>query len=104
VVYADKGEWDRAIEMYEHSLETFERVGDVHGIAQTRMNLALVYLETGHEERARPFFARAYLIFSQLGSSSADTAAKGLVRACGSAEAADAYLAQIAEETPERET
>jgi hypothetical protein len=30
-VYRQKGEWDRAIEMYERSRETFERMEDAHG-------------------------------------------------------------------------
>ena len=39
MVYADKGEWDRAIELYEQALEIYEQVVDIHGIAQTTNNL-----------------------------------------------------------------
>jgi hypothetical protein len=42
--------------------------------------------------------ARAYFVFAQLGSPDAQMAADGLIEACGSVEAADAYLAQVAAE------
>jgi tetratricopeptide (TPR) repeat protein len=100
-VYQKKGEWNRAIEMYERSLETFERVGDVHGMAQTWTNMALLYLETDRAGEAKPLLARAYSIFAQLGSPHAQTAASALVRACGSVDAANAYLAQLAQEQPD---
>jgi tetratricopeptide (TPR) repeat protein len=98
LVYADKGEWERAIEFYQKSLETKERVGDIHGMASTWANLGLLYLQTDQTEEARPLLARAYLIFAKIGSPHAETAARALVQACGSAEAAEAYLAQVAGE------
>lgn len=98
LVYADKGEWERAIEFYQNALETMERVGDIHGMAQTFGNLGLLYLQTDQTEEARPLLARAYLIFAKIGSPHAETAARALVQACGSAEAAEAYLAQVAGE------
>jgi len=75
-----------------------ERVGDIHGMASTWTNMGLIYLQTDRIEEAKPRLARAYLAFARLGSPHADTAADALVQACGSAEAANAYLAQMTEE------
>jgi len=97
-VYLQKGEWDRAIEFYEQSLETKERVGDIHGMASTWTNMGLLYMQIERVEEAKPLLARAYLIFVQVGSPNADTAAQALVQACGSVEAANAYLARMVEE------
>jgi tetratricopeptide (TPR) repeat protein len=99
LVYADKGEWDRAIEMYERSLEIDERVGDVHGMASTWTNIGLVYLQTDRAEEAKPLLAQAYLVFAQLGSPHAQAAANALVQAFeGSVDAANAYLSQVMNE------
>jgi tetratricopeptide (TPR) repeat protein len=103
IVYWKKGEWERAIEMYERSLESLERVGDVHGMASTWTNMALLYLETDRAEEAKPLLARAYSIFAQLGSPHTQTAANALVWACGSVDAANAYLVQLAEESADGE-
>ncbi len=97
-VYRRMGEWERAIETYERSLEIKERVGDVHGMATTWTNLGLAYLQTDRSEEARPLFARAYLTLSRMGSPDAGTALRGLSRACGSDEAAEAYLAGLTTE------
>jgi tetratricopeptide (TPR) repeat protein len=101
LVYADKGEWDRAIEYYEKSLAVTEGLGDRLTSANQYGNLGILYLRTLRPEEARPLLGRAYLIFSQLGSPDAETAYDGLVEACGSAEAANAYLDELAEEPGE---
>ena len=96
LVYADKGEWERAIEMYERSLEIEERVGDVHGMAQTWGNLGLLYESQGDRERAAKYLAQAYLVFDRLGAApDAREASSILVRVTGSGEAANAYLANL---------
>jgi tetratricopeptide (TPR) repeat protein len=38
--YADKGEWDKAIDYYKKDLEIFEKLGDVLGMALTRYGIA----------------------------------------------------------------
>ncbi|MFQ5342662.1 MAG: tetratricopeptide repeat protein, partial [Anaerolineae bacterium] len=97
-VYADKGEWDRAIEFYEKSLETKERVGDIHGMAQTFGNLGGFYQAQGDTEQAAHYATRAYLIFARLGARpEAEQAAALLVSILGSVEAADRYLSQVVE-------
>jgi len=51
LAYADKGEWDTAIELYQKSLETMERVGDVHdkihGVAVLYMNIGNAHSQKG---------------------------------------------------------
>jgi tetratricopeptide (TPR) repeat protein len=51
-IASKRAEWDRAIEMFKLCLETKERVGDVHGMAQTWGNLGIVYLQKGEWDRA----------------------------------------------------
>jgi tetratricopeptide (TPR) repeat protein len=98
-VYARKGEWDRAIEMYERSLGVTERLGDWVTSANQYTNLGILYLQTDHLEQAKPLLARAYLIFAQVGSPNAETAANALVQAFeGSVDAANAYLSQVVNE------
>ena len=103
-VYLQKGEWDRAIEFYRKSLTITERLGDWVTSANQYANLGILYLETGQDDEAKPLLARAYFIFSQVGSPHAETAAGALVRACGSVEAANVYLAQVAEEIQQNQT
>jgi tetratricopeptide (TPR) repeat protein len=97
-VYKDKGEWERAIDFYQQSLETFEQVGDIHGMAGTWTNMGILYLQTERGEEAKPLLVQAFLVFQQMGSPHADTAANGLVQACGSVDGANAYLVQFTEE------
>jgi hypothetical protein len=67
--------------------------------------MALLYLQTDRTDEAKPLLARAYLIFAQIGSPNAQTAAKALLEACeGSQDAADAHLAQVAQEMQQDQT
>lgn len=52
VIADNRAEWDRAIGIYKQSLEIFERIGDMHSMAQTFNNLANVYSDKGEWERA----------------------------------------------------
>jgi Tfp pilus assembly protein PilF len=99
IVYKDKGEWDRAIEMHRRSLQVTEKIGDVLTSANQYANLGIIYLQTQQMKKAKPLFARAYLIFSQIGSPDTDTAFQGLIQACGSPKAAKAYLADFQQKT-----
>ena len=62
-----QGEWDRAIEYYEKSLKDKERLGDVHGMAQTYNNLGLVYADKGEWDRAIEYYEKDLEIFERLG-------------------------------------
>lgn len=50
----------------------------------------------GNPNAARPLVARAYLVFAQMGAPEAQQPAGLLAEACGSADAANAYMAEIA--------
>ncbi|MCD4840679.1 MAG: tetratricopeptide repeat protein, partial [Methanosarcinales archaeon] len=67
LVYANKGEWDKAIEFYEKSLETVEKVGDVHGMAQTYNNLGMVYAKKGEWDKAIEFYEKDLKISEKVG-------------------------------------
>lgn len=94
-VYFRKEEWDRAIEYYQKAVLLWQHLDDSYGLAATWSNLGLLYLRTGQAEEARPFLARAFLLFDQLGLPDAANIARALIQACGSVEAANAYLAQV---------
>jgi tetratricopeptide (TPR) repeat protein len=66
LVYADKGEWDKAIEFYEKSLETKEKVGDVHGMARTYNNLGLVYADKGEWDKTIEFYDKSLETFEKV--------------------------------------
>ncbi len=49
-----RGEWNKAIEYYKKSLETFNKIGNVHGAAQIYNNLGLVnFWETWGRKQQR---------------------------------------------------
>jgi tetratricopeptide (TPR) repeat protein len=47
MIYANKGEVDEAIALFNQSLEIFERFGDVQGKAATLHQLAIIYARKG---------------------------------------------------------
>jgi tetratricopeptide (TPR) repeat protein len=59
--------WDQAIKYYEQSLETFERLGDVHGMAQTFNNLGAVYADKGAWDRAIKMYEQSLETKERLG-------------------------------------
>ena len=97
-VYQQQGAWDRAIAMYQKSLAITEKMGDWVTSANQYGNLGILYLQTDRPDEAKPLLARATLIFAQLGSPNQQIAANALVQAFdGDVDAANAYLAQVAE-------
>ena len=67
MIASKRAEWERAIEMYQQSLATFERLGDVHGMAQTWGNLGLVYARKGEWERAIEMYQQSLATFERVG-------------------------------------
>ncbi|QKQ73104.1 tetratricopeptide repeat protein [Nostoc sp. TCL240-02] len=49
-IYANKGEVDEAIALFNQSLEIFERIGDVQGKAMTLHQLGMIYANKGDVE------------------------------------------------------
>jgi tetratricopeptide (TPR) repeat protein len=66
-VLADKGDWDGAIQYYEKSLKTFERLGDLHGMAQTYNNLGNVFYRKGDWDGAIQYYEKDLEISERLG-------------------------------------
>jgi tetratricopeptide (TPR) repeat protein len=103
-LYLAQGELDKAEEIFEQTLNVSRSIGDIHSVGLALNALGRVYQRREDKEQAALYFAQAYLIFSQLGSTDADSAASALVQAFdGAVEAANDYLAQIAEEMQERD-
>jgi tetratricopeptide (TPR) repeat protein len=66
-LYKAKGEWDKAIEYYQHSLEIDKKVGDEHGMATTFNNLGLVYNAKGEGDKAIEYYQRSLEIDKKVG-------------------------------------
>jgi tetratricopeptide (TPR) repeat protein len=67
LVYEKKGEWERAIEFYQKDLAIAEKLGYLHGLAQTYGNLGEVYRMNGEWARAIEFYQKGLDIFEKLG-------------------------------------
>lgn len=50
-----KGEWDKAIEFYNKSLDGLEKVDDIHGMTLTFNNLGLVYKVKGERGKGQSY-------------------------------------------------
>ena len=60
-------EWDQAIEFYNKDLQISEKVGDIHGMAQTYNNLGLVYQYKGKWDQAIEFYNKSLEVFEKVG-------------------------------------
>jgi len=67
LLYHDKGEWDRAIEYYQLSLERKEKVGDDRAVAATFTNLGNVYQDKKEWDRAIEYYVRSLEIMERVG-------------------------------------
>jgi tetratricopeptide (TPR) repeat protein len=65
--YQDKGDWERAIAYYEHSLALKEKVGDEYGMAPTFHDLGLVYQYKGDLDKAIEYHERSLAIVEKIG-------------------------------------
>ena len=61
------GEWDKAIDYYEKSLEISEKLGDIHGMAITWENLAEVYCRKSDVDTALNYCNSSFEILEKLG-------------------------------------
>ena len=67
LLYRARGEWDRAVECYEHSLALKEKVGDEYGMAPTFHDLGLVYQHKGKLDKAIECYERSLAIVERIG-------------------------------------
>jgi len=66
-LYKDKGEWDKAIGCFQHSLEILERAGDERGMAATFNNLGFLYKDKDLWDDADKCFQRSLEISEETG-------------------------------------
>ena len=66
-MYKDKGEWDKALEFFEKSLELKEELGDMRGISSSYNNLGLLYKDKGEWDKALEFYEKSLEINQELG-------------------------------------
>jgi tetratricopeptide (TPR) repeat protein len=93
-----RGEFDLALSQYKRSLRGFEHENAVFGIGQVLKNIGLLYYHSGQIEKSIPFLARASYVFIQFNSPHRHIAFQALVQSFdGDVDAANAYLAQVAE-------
>jgi tetratricopeptide (TPR) repeat protein len=65
-VQTEKQQWQDAINSYAKSLQLRERLGDMHGLAQTRANLGSLYAKYGDKPKARANWLQALEMFVHL--------------------------------------
>jgi len=67
VLYKDSGEWDKAIEYCQRSLEIKEKLGNEPGVAATLNNLGNVYQGKGEWDKAIEYYQRSLEIKEKVG-------------------------------------
>ncbi len=70
MIHHDQGEYDKAREMYEQSLELKRELGDKSGIAQSLHQLGSIHLGQGEYDKAREMYEQALAAFEALGAKS----------------------------------
>ena len=61
-----RGEWSQALECYQESLDLFERLEDLAGVAQVLGNLGNFYHRRGERSLAKEHFLRGLEILKRL--------------------------------------
>lgn len=67
LISAGLGYWTYTVRAYEKALKVFEKLGDVHGAAQTYNNLGLVYSDMGEWNKAIEFYQKSLETKEKLG-------------------------------------
>lgn len=66
ILYKDRGEWDKAIECFQDSLEIFERAGDEQGTITILNNRGFLYKDKEEWKKAEDDFQRSLEISEKL--------------------------------------
>ena len=67
IVYRDWGQYSKAVEFYEKSLEIYRKIGDVKGEGLTLTNLGEVYRARGEHDKALASFQKGLEIYEKIG-------------------------------------
>jgi tetratricopeptide (TPR) repeat protein len=70
IVYANRGEYDRALECFEQSSRISEDLGDRPGVGHAIVNMGVVYAERGEYDRALECYEQHLRICEELGDRS----------------------------------
>jgi tetratricopeptide (TPR) repeat protein len=68
MIYANQGEIDQAIALYQQSLEIKENIGDVQGKAATLHQLAGIYANQGEIDQAIALYQQSLEIKEKIGN------------------------------------
>ena len=66
-VYVTRGELDRALALYQESLQIKEQIGDLKGKAASLHQMAQVYLTRGDLDRALALYQESLQLKEQIG-------------------------------------
>lgn len=67
LIYYNKGDYDRAMEYYNKSLNIKERIGDEPGMASTYYNIFLIYETKGNINKAIYYLEKCVEIECRIG-------------------------------------
>ncbi len=68
IIYANRGDVEKAIAFYQESLELKEKIGDVQGKAATLHQLAGIYADRGDVEKAIAFYQESLELKEKIGN------------------------------------
>jgi tetratricopeptide (TPR) repeat protein len=54
------------LKWYEKSKEIFEKIGDIHHLAISLTNIAILYHDTGKKDKARQYLNESYKLYLEL--------------------------------------
>ena len=77
------GEWPKALDYYQRSLEIKEQVGDIYGQAFTLANMGILEAEHGQTESGLANLRQSLQIFEKLGAPEAATVRGWLAQLAG---------------------
>ena len=68
VIYANQGQVEQAIDLFQQSVAIEEQIGNVQGKAATLSQMAMIYANQGQVEQAIELFQQSLVIEEQIGS------------------------------------
>lgn len=66
IVYYIKGEYEKAIENFTFSLNTWDEAGDMQGVGRAHINIGIIYFNIGQYDNALENYLKASKILSQI--------------------------------------
>ena len=61
-----QGDLDRALELFQKSLELFNQLGNLHGLARAYDNLSQLHMDREDKETAMEFMKKAVAILAEI--------------------------------------